>query len=260
MSEPEHRLRRYGEEEVARLLRRATELQRDEVSPGTVAGALTLPELEDIAIEAGIDPHYLRRAAAELAVGGTSPGSRWSWLTGAPATLVFQQTVAGELQPDALEGLPAEIQQKVGALGQASVVARTLTWQTETPNKARSLQIVVTSRAGKTHIRIEERLNQLAGALFGGLVGGVGAGAGGAGLGVALGVLGSAVLAVAFPLGAVAGSYFAARTIFSTMVARRRDVLQDLLHHLSAAVSDAATDAAGGRLPEGTKEPGRLPP
>jgi hypothetical protein len=39
------------------------------------------------------------------------------------------------------------------------VVARTLTWQTETPNKARSLQIVVTSRAGKTHIRIEERLN-----------------------------------------------------------------------------------------------------
>lgn len=248
MREPEHRLRRYGEDEVARLLKRATELQRDAVSPETGAGELTLPELEDIAIEAGIDPHFLRRAAAELQVGGTSPGSRWSWLTGAPASLLFERTVAGELPPDALEELPAEIQQRVGALGQASVVARTLTWQTETPNKTRSLHVVVTSREGKTHIRIEERLNQLAGALFGGLVGGVGGGAGGAGLGVALGVLGSAALAVALPLGAVAGSYFAARTIFSTMVARRREVLQDLLRHLSDAVSDAATDAAGDRL------------
>jgi len=260
MSEPEHRLRRYGEEEVARLLKRATELQRDEVSPGTVAGGFTLPELEDIAIEAGIEPRYLRRAAAELKVGGTSPGSRWSWLTGAPATLLFERTVVGELRPDAFEGLSAEIQQSVGAVGQASVVGRTLTWQTETPNRTRSLQIVVTSQMGETHIRVEERLNQLAGALFGGLVGGVGAGAGGAGLGVALGVLGSAFLAVAFPLGAVTGSYLAARTIFSTMAGRRREALQDLLQQLSDAVSDAATDAAGGRLPEEAKRRERLPP
>lgn len=187
MTEPEHRPRRYAEEEVARLLERATELQRVEGSPGTVAGGLTLRELEEIATEAGIDPHHLRRAAAELEGGGTSPRSRWSWLTGAPATLLFERTVADELQPDAFEGLSAEIQRSVGALGQASVVGRTLTWQAETPNRTRSLRIVVTSRAGKTRIRIEERLNQLAGALFGGLVGGVGAGAGGAGLGVALG-------------------------------------------------------------------------
>ena len=263
MTEPEHRSRRYGEEEVARLLKRATELQRDEGSRGPVAGELTLPELEDIALEAGIDPRHLRRAATELERGGASPRSRWSWLTGAPATLLLEQTVVGKLPPDAFEGLCAEIQQRVGALGQASVVARTLTWQTETPNKTRSLQIVVTSRDGEIHLRIEERLNQLAGALYGGIVGGVGGGAGGAGLGVALGILGSAFYAVALPVGAVTGSYLAARTIFSRTAARRREVLTDLLQHLSDAVSDAASDAAsdatGGRLAEGTNHPNRLP-
>lgn len=259
MTEPDHRTRRYSEKEVARLLELATDLQRDEGSAGTVAGGLTLPELEEIAVEAGIDPRYLRRAAAELEGGGAGVRSTWSWLTGSPATLLFERTVAGELQADALEVLSAEIQQRVGALGQAGVVGRTLTWQTETPNKTRALQIVVTSRAGETHIRIEEHLNQLAGALFGGLVGGVGLGAGGAGLGVALGVAGSAFLAVAFPLGAVTGSYVAARTIFSTMAGRRREALRSLLEQLSEAASRAVADAANG-LPGAPKGPGRLSP
>ncbi|MGH7576748.1 MAG: hypothetical protein ACREM1_16695 [Longimicrobiales bacterium] len=260
MAEPEHRPRRYAEEEVARLLERATELQRAEGSRGTVAGGLTLRELEEIASEAGIDPHHLRRAAAELEAGGASPKSRWTWLTGAPATILFERTIAAELDAAAFEGLAAEIQQRVGAVGQASLVGRTLTWQTETPNKTRSLQIVVTSRGRETHIRIEERLNQLAGALFGGLIGGVGTGAGATGLGVALGVLGSAFLAVAFPLGAVTGSYFVARTIFSTTATRRRKALWDLLQHLTDAVADAATDPGAGRLPEEAKGSERLPP
>lgn len=259
MEEPEKRRRRYSEEEVARLLERATELQRDEGSPGTVAGGLTLPELEEIATEAGIDPRYLRRAAVDLD-DGASPRSGWSWFTGAPVTLTFERTVAGELRPDAFESVTAVIQQRVGTIGQASVVGRMLTWQSETPNKTRSLQIVVISRAGEIHVRVEERLNQLAGALFGGLVGGLGAGAGGAGVGVALGVMGSAVLAVAFPLGAVTGSYIAARTIFSTMAGRRREALRDLLQHVSEAVSESTTDAASGRLRGEANGPERLPP
>lgn len=258
MAEPENRPRRYSEKEVARLLERATELQRDEAPTGTVEGGLTLSELEEIAVEAGIDPRYLRRAAGDL--GRPSPTSGWSWLTGAPTTLVFERTVAVELRPDSFEALSAEIQQRVGAVGQASVLGRTLTWQSETPNKTRSLQIIVTSRAGETHMRVEERLNQLAGALFGGLVGGVGVGAGGTGLGVALGVMGSAFFAVAIPLGAVTGSYVAARTIFSTMAGRRREALRDLLEYLSEAVSDAASDAARGRLPGEAQGPERLRP
>lgn len=255
MAEPENLRRRYSEEEVARLLERATELQREEGSPGTVAGGLTLPELEEIATEAGIDPRHLRRAAVDLD-DGASPSSGWSWFTGAPVTLTFERTVAGELPPDAFESVTAVIQQRVGTIGQASVVGRMLTWQSETPNKTRSLQIVVISRAGEIHIRVEERLNQLAGALFGGLVGGLGAGAGGAGVGVALGIMGSAFLAVAFPLGALTGSYVAARTIFSTMASRRREALRDLLQHVSEAVSDTATDQLRGEV----KGPERLSP
>ncbi|MEE8175809.1 MAG: hypothetical protein V3T97_04300, partial [Gemmatimonadota bacterium] len=70
---PDHELpgRHYTEKEVGLILRRATELQRSEPSARDPAG-LTLAELEEVATEVGIDARYLRRAAAELEVGGSS--------------------------------------------------------------------------------------------------------------------------------------------------------------------------------------------
>lgn len=173
---------------------------------------------------------------------------------GASPTILLERTVPGELSARGLEAIVVEIQRGVGVLGHPSLVGSTLTWRSETPNNTRALQIVVASREGETYIRVEEQLNQLAGALFGGLIGGVGGGVGfGVGMGVGFGALGSVLFAVAFPIGVIATSYIAARTAFSTVATRRREALRDLLERLSAAVTSASVDRTlegGGGAPE----------
>lgn len=243
--------RRYSDQEVKRLLDRATELQREHGG----AEGLTLPELEEIALEAGIDPQLLRRAATELDSRGDEPTSRWSAVMGAAPTILLERTVPAELSSPGLESIVVEIQRGVGVLGQPSLVGNTLTWRSRTPNNTRSLQVVVASREGETYIRVEEELNQLAGSLFGGLMGGVGCGVGfGVGMGVGFGALGSALFAFTFPAGAIAASYLAARTAFSTTARARKRALQDLIQRLA----DAVTDVARERIPDGGEGPSRL--
>ena len=59
----------YGDKEIGQILKRATEFQAREPSAPSSSG-LTLQEPEEVAVEAGIDPRFLQRAALEL---GTSP-------------------------------------------------------------------------------------------------------------------------------------------------------------------------------------------
>ncbi len=59
MRDPPPESRRYTEEKVGLILRRATEMQQSDPDRTDPAG-LTLAELEDIAAEAGIDPERLR--------------------------------------------------------------------------------------------------------------------------------------------------------------------------------------------------------
>jgi len=253
MPPAEHPPRRYSDPEVKRLLDRAMELQRE---PGGAEG-LTLPELEEIALEAGIDPQLLRRAASELDSRPEEPLSGWSRAMGAAPTILFERTVPAELSAAGLESIVVEIQQAAGVLGQPSLVGNTLTWRSRTPNNTRSLQVVVASRKGETYIRVEEELNQLAGSLFGGLMGGVGCGVGfGVGMGVGFGALGSALFAFTFPAGVIAASYVVARTAFSKTAGDRRRALEDLVQRLTDAVMDEARDRTLG----GEEGKPRLPP
>lgn len=238
--------RRYGDKEVGLILKRAAELQRLEPSASAEGSGLSLSDLEEIAAEAGINPQHLRRAAEELDTGSVDPHAegmaRW---IGAPLANEFERTLSGELQDDEFEVLVPEIQRTAEGHGQASLLGRTLTWQSTSPNSVRSLQVIVTARGGRTRIRIEERYNQLAGQIFGGFLGGGGGGVGvGVGVGVGIGALGSAAFAIAFPIGAVAVAYMAARTMFSSIVGRRRRTLRDLLDRLTERVEDAMHDRA----------------
>ena len=52
----------YGEQEIGQILKRATELQDQEPTAPSSSG-LTLRELEEVAVEAGIDPRFLRRVS-----------------------------------------------------------------------------------------------------------------------------------------------------------------------------------------------------
>ncbi len=246
--------RRYGDQEVALILRRATDLQRDALSSDGGAAGLSLPELEEIASEAGIDPVYLRRAAAELDTRGFSP-KRGARIWGAALTIELERIIERELSPSGYEELIPLLNQAGGGPGTAGVVGRTLTWSaTSGGDVARSLQVTVTSKDGETRIFIEERLQDVAGALFGGIVGGGGMALGlGVGLGVGLGALGSAVFATVFPVAALGGTYFLARTIYAAVARRRRLLLGSLLDRITEVVQEQSLND-GRRLGPGGSE------
>jgi len=90
-------------------------------------------------------------------------------------------------------------------------------------------------------IRIEERMQQLAGAWYGGMVAGGGLGTGlGVGLGVGLGALGSVLFATLVPIGALAGSFALARHFFGKVSRKRRKTLTTLLDRLTDLVEGSA--------------------
>lgn len=240
MSEQPPQRRRYGDKEVGLILKRAAELQRQEPASGTEGGGLTLPELEEIASEAGIDPRYLRRAAAEVDSSTKLDSGKASIFFGAPLTIELERTLTGEMPDEEFSAFVPDIQQAAGAHGQASALGSTFTWQSSTPGGERSLQVTVTSGNGRTRIRIEERLTNLAGQLFGGMVGGGGGGIGlGIGLGVGIGALQSAAFAIFWPAGVIGGAYLLARSIYTSTARKRRRVLRDLLDRLTERIEDA---------------------
>lgn len=258
MPEPSNLPRLYDEKEVTRLLKRATEMQREESRWPTPGGGLSLPELESIAGEAGIDASYLRRAAAELdtAAGPEGLGSR---LAGEQTTLTREMVIPGELPDWGFERLVSVIQLVSRDHGHPSLLGRSLTWQGETLNKTRSLQVLVSVRRGETFIRVEERLGQLAGAVFGISLGAVGSSLGfGVGLPIALAVFGSGVLAAGFPLGTLALSYLGGREFFRRTVRGRRLVIAELADQLAreaeACIAEAAQDE--GQMDGDAVDPG----
>lgn len=255
MTDPKRLPRLYGDEEIGRILKRATELQRRE--PSAPPAGVTLQELEEIASEAGIDPTYLRRAAMELDSGRPEP-TVWSKLLGDDVGLVRETTLPGEVGEEGFERVLATIQATSREHGQPSLFGRTLTWRAETATKARTVQVVVTSRDGTTHVRVEENLTQMAGGIFGGVMGGGGVGIGiGVGLPIGLEVLGSALFATLAPVGMVGLGYVAARNIYRTVVGHRRRALSILFDRVVAE-----TEAAIGARESGADEAStyELPP
>jgi len=255
MAEPSETRRRYGDEEVGLILKRAAELQRQEPTLAAEGGGLSLGELEEIAAEAGIDPRYLRRAAEEVDTAAVPlPGEGVDRLIGAPLILHFERSLAGELPEGGFESLLPEIQDAAEGYGQPSLLGHTLTWQSKSPNNERTLQVTVTSRDGRTRIRIEERSSELAARLFGGIIGGVGGGLGlGVGMGVGIGVLQSALFSVAWPVGVITGSFVIARTFYRSAVRRRQRVLRHLLDRLTETIETAVARQA---LEPGERRPG----
>lgn len=245
MTDPGDRPRIYGEKEIGHILKRATELQHAEPAPPSMGG-LTLGELEEIAIEAGIDPRHLRRAAMDLDTGSSEPRF-WDRVVGERLQLEVETAIPGELPDSGFERVVSVIQRAAHDHGQPSLLGRTLTWRAETPSKTRTIQVVVSVRGGETRIRIEERLNQFAGGLFGGTLGGIGGGIGmGFGIGIGLEVLGSALFAVAFPIGVFGLTFMGAREIYRAVVKSRRRKMAGLLDAISREVTDCIAEAGLG--------------
>lgn len=259
MSESDKLPRLYDENEVTRLLERATELQREEPVRAASGGGLSLQELEDIAQEAGIEARHLRRAALEMESGAMDPSGAARFLGDTPR-LAVATTVPGVLDEDAFEGLVPVIQRVTREHGQPSLLGRTLTWHAEIGGlrgRTRSLLVTVTSRDGETQIQAEEHLHQLARVIFAGGMGGVGMGVGvGVGVNVGMALLHSAAFAAALPVGFLGLTYLGARAVFRRVAAARRRVLTDVVEQLRREVS-AAVDR---RSLEDPQRGGALPP
>ena len=239
MSEPsQHPSRRYNEKEVADIIKRASELQQVESTAESTTG-MSLAELEQVAREAGLDPALVRRAASDLdtRVSDRKP----SPFIGAPTNLVLERTIDGEIPMDEYESLVLEIQREIGGVGQVSTLGRSLVWTMQGASRrrasTRTVQVTVTPRNGRTTIRMEEPLGQLAGGLFGGLMGGLGGGTSGISMGIGMGVFHSALVASGLIGGMVVGSYVLARTIFGRVVRDRGERMQRLMSRLAEQVA-----------------------
>lgn len=258
------RPRRFSEEEVERILRRATELETERPPTTADAGGLTLAELEQIGAEAGLRPELLRRAAREVEGGATSRPVRAAPFVGAPVVIRLEREIEGELDRRALESLIPELRRAAEGTGHPAVVGSTLSWESSDKNELRSLGVTVTSSGGRTRIWIEERLSRLAGSLFGGIVGGFGGGVGiGVGVGVGVGALGSALFATAFPVALLGGSYLVARGVFRMRYEDRREALAGLMERVAGDVERkrslpgaGGTGGAAGGTPRGATPSG----
>ena len=232
--------RSYSEEEVGLILRRATEMQRAEPTAADPTG-LTMAELEEIAAEAGIDPGMLRQAASELNL--RQPATLGSRLAGAPVALAIQRVIEGEMPVERLEELVPTIVAATPGRGTASAVGRSLTWSSQEGSNVTEQQVLVSSRNGQTLIRVEQSYSGLAAGWFGGIMGGVGAGVG-FGVGGALSAtLGLGAGLVAFPLTAIAGSYFLARSIYASQVRSRQGAARALVDELARQVETVIASA-----------------
>jgi hypothetical protein len=209
--------------------------------PAKVKGP-TLADLESIASEAGIDPTLVRRAAQELdsPTGGFPAVSpKATGILGAPLVFELQRTVPGEVDNSVLERLVPHIQRVAEGIGHPSLMGQTLSWQSESPQKLRILQVSATVGRGETRLSIEERYSNMAQNLYGGIMGGGGVGVGlGVGLGVGIGALGSVAFAIGFPILVLGGSFALSRAIYQSSVRGRMRALTKLMNEMVATVED----------------------
>lgn len=246
MTSPPGSSRRYSDEEVTRLLKRAAELESEAPALPARGSGTSLDEIEAIASEAGINPALIRQAAGEL---DSSPGGitvlapQSSALFGAPTVFELDRVVRGEVDQSVLERLVPLIQRAADGMGHPSLLGKTLTFQAQDASKSRTLQVSVSVGRGETRLSLEERYGNLAGGLFGGIVGGGGTGLGfGVGFGVGLGALGSPLFAALFPVLAVGGTWALARGIFKNTVHNRMRTLTRLMNEMVATVEDGLLD------------------
>jgi len=139
------------------------------------------------AVEAGIDEKYVARALQERQAAVRTmaePGvvEKTTVLAAGSNKLEFSMSFDGELSADALEDVADEVRAALGEPVTISAVGRTLTVNTGMTTASagagtsRLVQVHVSSRHGRTHVRVFENLAQLAGALYAGV--GIGAGLG----------------------------------------------------------------------------------
>ncbi len=143
---------RYSEKEIQAILKDAAHRQHRSESVRQDKG-LTLEEIEQIALEAGIDPLHVRSAVEALHEDAHESTAEKVW--GGPHRLHFRRVIPGEIPPDELgETLVPIIRKHTKAKGQYETLGRTLTWNHGHYESSAPFFVKITSKDGKTIIEV----------------------------------------------------------------------------------------------------------
>ncbi len=225
--------RRYDERELTEILRTASELQAsDPEAPGEGAG-LTLPEIQRIANEVGIDPAHVAVAASR--VGIEVEQARRFRTGGAAKRMVRERVVGGLMDESAWEDVVAELRSAFQTTGATSAVGASREWAGGSDMAA--IHVSATPRNGQTRIRIA--FNQTDGIVVAWLLAGVATFLSALALGIWLGSGGRntasfALLWIAVVIGIIFGT---TNRILAAWHARNSKAVDKTLERIEAVVS-----------------------
>lgn len=230
---------------------------RNNRAPATATSGYQMADVRDAAKAVGIKDKYVDRALAErrqvdtptFGV-ATTPAKKNPFL-GDVLALSFEAVIDGEMRERDFDLMIDIIRRTLGEAGNVSAVGRSLSW---TATGSRKVQISVLVRDGRTTIHVIEKLKDLAGGLFGGIMGGGGGGSIGPMLGVGMGALHSPLAAIGLVLGMFGVSYTTARTIYTRLVRKRRETLEQL----TKLLADQARKSLAPLALPGSRESRRL--
>jgi serine/threonine protein kinase len=257
LQEAPKRSKKYREQEVREIIKRASELELDHP---TEQGVLSVGGMEQVAAEAGIPPARVQAAARDLSTpsGPSLPArpekSQWAWFLGRSAKIRIERVVEGEVSEEEFPALVDEIRTSLGIIGSVNAFGRSLTWSTapQSQGGGRKIQIIITPRAGYTRIYLEEPLQEEAGGLFGGMFGGGGGATVATSLAVGIESLHAPMLAAIVAVIGAGSWYLGARSIFVSLGNKRENALTELANRLAEYVAHAgrpARELDGGAEP-----------
>jgi serine/threonine-protein kinase len=233
------------------------------------SSAYQLAEVKASAVEAGISEPFVQQALREhglVPVAGDSgqPGDRAvapvrrtgqlpaiavkdgptqpvNPFLGTATRIVVEATIDGEIPERDYDLVLDIIRREIGEVGQIGSVGRTFSWSVS--NQNRKLQISVMPRGGRTTVRIDEQLGNIAGGVFGGIMGGGGGGLGGAVMGMVIGGTHQPLLGLAAWLATIATSFGAARFTLGRIARSKQEKLREVAHMLANQIAESTASA-----------------
>ena len=139
--------RRYDDEQVALILRRAAD---DTSAQGDQGRGLTLTDLKEIGSEAGIDPARIEAAATSLA--HLRDGPPEASFTGFPPTIQFEQVIPVRLEAEVLPQLLDIIRNQTSRQGIVTEVLGGFEWKARSTMGGRYVSI--RSEGDATRVRV----------------------------------------------------------------------------------------------------------
>ena len=241
---PEATAYRFGDDDISRILQKAAELQeRAAAVPGESGRGLTLAELRQVALEAGIDPRFVDLAASDF---GGDVETRESVLAGGTLQWHYHVAVPTEIDDGDRERILQTLRGLLGRKGTLEDVFGRMEWTYE--DGLGPVIVGISSRDGVTDIDVTAARSGEAGMIHG-LAIPFG--------GIAVGVIAAKALAISGPLvlpligvGGLA-SYVAARFSYGLRARWWEKRLQKVVSRLRAVVQ-----SGGAGLPS---RPSALP-